>query len=204
MWSQLIQRVVRFARWHRRALAALAAAACVFSVVTVFAPPPPIGESVVVAIRTIAAGATINAADVAVKNLPRDSLPADALHASAAAIGKTSIIELGVGAVVTTHAVLGATSPPEGMRYVPIRVPDAELSKLVRVGDRVTVIGVSADGASKILAPSVRVVALPTADGGLLTASDTRGTLLMLEIPDPLVPVVATASLQRALSVVLG
>lgn len=204
MWQHFIHRITRFVAWHRRAVAAIAAAICVFSVTSALAPPPPAGRPVVVLTRAIAAGTTIGADDVTVKNIPTALTSDDALSDPELAIGKTTVIALSPGTHLAAGAVLGANPPPPGMRYVPVRVSDADLAKILHVGDRITLISIGADGASNTLASSVRVAALPLGQATGTLTSDTRGALLILEIPDALAPTTATASLQRSLSIIVG
>lgn len=205
MRPSLFQRIRRFVLWHRRSLAAIAAALCVLTVTSALAPASPAGAPVVVALRSIPAGATITADDVTTRAVPPGLVPAQPLTSVDAAIGDTAAVALEAGTIVGRSFLLDAAPVPAGMRLVPVRLPDADLARLLRTGDRVSVVAPDATGTIKIVAAGLRVAAIPrpAESGGHLQPREQH-TLVMLEVPDASAAEVSMASLQRGLSVVIG
>lgn len=198
-----MRRIRRFASWHRRWFAALAAAICVFSLAQVIAPPIPAGSEVVVVASAVGAGDVIDAGQVAVRSIPAEYVPATALTDVDQVVGKVAITALSEGAVVSEEYLLAGSAPPEGMLLVPVRLPDAGLADILTPGQRVTLVSVGGDGTSSVLARSLRVAAIPALSDSLIGAT-ADGLLVVLEVPLELAPAVSTASLQRSLSLTLG
>lgn len=205
MLPSLFQRIRRFVLWYRRSLAAFAAALCVLTVTSVLAPASPVGVPVVVAARPIAAGATVTAADVTTRAVPRELLPVQPVATVDAAIGDTAVVALEAGTIIGKSFLLEAAPVPAGMRLVPVRLPDADIGRIVRAGDRVSVVAPDAAGATKIIAAGLRVAAIPRpAESGGHMQPREQNTLVVLEVPDTSAAEVSMASLQRGLTVVLG
>lgn len=204
MWSVLTQRVQRFILWHRRGIAALAAAVCIFAVVSALTPASHGGRDVVVVVRAVAAGSTVTSDDLSVQKIPDEVIPDNALNSVDAAIGKVAVVPLTPATVVTSAYLLGANSAPTGTRQVPIRVPDADLVTLLRVGDRVSVVAPSSEGGSRVIASNTRVAALPQINAGTGLSTGERSALIVLEVPQDAAAAVSMASLQRSLNLVFG
>lgn len=204
MWHSIPAKIRRFVLWHRRWLAAVAAALCVLAVTSALSPTLPGGTPVVIAAKAIPAGAQLTAEEVTTKEVPPDLVPAQPLSGTEQATGRTAVVALPAGTIIGSSFLLETTPLPPGMRFVPVRVPDAEIGRLLRTGDRVSVVAPDAGGNSTIIAAGLRVAAIPRQDtSGPIQARD-QNTLVVLEVPDALAAEVSTASLQRGLSLVLG
>lgn len=183
----LLARLRRAVWWHRRALAALSAAACLLCCLRVLSPTPPPTVPVVVATVPLAGGTTLTTAHVRVRHVPADIAPASAIADPGSLTGRTLAAPVPEGAILTEVSVvspaLAAAAP--GRVLTPVRVADADVVSLVRVGDRVDVVSI-AEGRSTIVATHARIVAIPrptSADRGALAPSAGRsGTLIVLDV----------------------
>lgn len=201
--AQLTRRIRRFISWHRRWLAALAAAICIFALAQVIAPPTPSGVDVVLVTSAVAAGAVVTGEQVTVASVPAQYVPPTAITAVDDVVGQVAVAALDEGTMISEGLLLAQSAPPAGMLFVPVRLPDSGLAAVLTPGGRVTLVTVAGDGVSSVLAESLRVVALPATQESLVGGT-TDGILVVLEVPIGLAPVVSTASLQRSLSVALG
>lgn len=204
MWHSIPAKIRRFVLWHRRWLAAVAAALCVLAVTSALSPTLPGGTPVVIAAKAIPAGAQLTAQDVTTKAVPPGLVPAESLSGTEEVVGRTAVVTLPAGTLIGSSFLLETTPLSPGMRFVPVRVPDADIGRLLRTGDRVSVVAPDAGGNSTIIAAGLRVAAIPQQDtSGPIQARD-QNTLVVLEVPDALAAEVSTASLHRGLSLVLG
>jgi Flp pilus assembly protein CpaB len=154
---------------RRRLLAAVLTAVAVAAGIHAAASPPPAEVLVRVAARDLPAGAVLGADDLRTVGFAPGSVP-DGLAADAA--GRTLAAPLRAGEPVTDLRLVGPalTDGYPGLAAVPVRLPDAGMVELLRVGDRVDL--VSADpqgGGAEVVASGVPVLAIPA-------AADTSGS----------------------------
>jgi Flp pilus assembly protein CpaB len=163
----------RLVSWHRRKLAVLAAMGAAAAGITAATPEPPPSTTVVVAARQLSGGERLTAEDVATREIPTAVLPADALTEAAAVIGRTLVAPLSRGSVLTSISLLGARPEVgDGLVIAPLRIADAAVVGLLRVGDRVDVVATDPETgrSAEVVAEQVRVVTIPKAaeDGSAL------------------------------------
>jgi Flp pilus assembly protein CpaB len=154
---------------RRRLLAAVLTAVAVAAGIHAAAAPPPAEVPVRVAARDLPAGAVLGADDLRTVGFAPGSVP-DGLAVDAA--GRTLAAPLRAGEPVTDLRLVGPalTDGYPGLAAVPVRLPDAGMVELLRVGDRVDL--VSADpqgGGAEVVASGVPVLAIPA-------AADTSGS----------------------------
>ncbi|WP_203568502.1 SAF domain-containing protein [Aestuariimicrobium ganziense] len=169
-------------RWHRRGLAALAAAVAVLATISALRPASPPTVEVVVAAGVIPAGTKLTPDHLRLVALPVKAVPDGALTDLSAALGATAIAPLPRGQVLTPQSLVEAgRALPKGQVLVPLRLGDTSVATLLRVGDQVSVVSTDAQGRPVVLAPRVRVAALPQpAQGGPLAGGDDgRGLVLV-------------------------
>jgi Flp pilus assembly protein CpaB len=169
---------------HRRVLVALAVGLAVLAGLRALSPAPSPTAEVVVAAHDLPGGRTLDADDLDVRRVPADLPPSGAAVAVSAVEGRTLAAPVRAGEVITDRRVLGAglLAAHPGAVAVPVRVPDAEVPRLLRVGDRVDVVVASPLGPARVVAHAAPVLALPRpAHSG--TASPT-GSLVVLAVPD--------------------
>ncbi len=112
-------------------------------------------------------------------------MPADAVEAPGEVVGRTLAAPMSRGEVVTTLRTVarGLLRGYPGTTAVPLRITDAAVVDLLRVGDRVSLVVADPDGRapSRMLLEDVPVVAIPQDDGGL--GNGTPGRLVVAAVP---------------------
>lgn len=191
--------------WHRRLLAALAAATCVLSLILALRPAEPASAPVVVTTRLVAGGTELTAEDLTIARLPRGLIPDEAIAAPESLIGRTLAAPLTKGSVVTALSTVSARITKAGSNNVltPVRFADPDVVALIAVGDVVDVLAASETGTS-ILAHDARVAAIPAPPRTSgLGASDSRGQLVVLEVPPDTAAALARAASSSRLALAL-
>jgi len=199
--------LLRAARWHRRALAAIAAAICVLSTVAALSPPDAATSDVVVAASGLQAGCTLTASDVRVIAVPLSFVPDGALRSASQAVGQVLVAPASRGTQLTDRSLVSASlSPGAGQLLVPFRIADAGVAALLHVGDHVTVVTSGSDGAVLTLAKRVRVAALPQSagGGGLLSGNSDAGALVVVVADETTARSLAAWASSGKLGIALG
>lgn len=188
---------------RRRLLAALLTAVAVATGVHAAATPPPATVEVVVAAHDLPAGVVLTSEDLRPAGFGPDSVPAGATDDLGDTVGRTLAAPLRAGEPVTDVRLVGPslTDGYPGLSAVPVRLPDAGMADLLRVGDVVDL--VSADpqgGAATVVAADVPVLAVPatTVEVG---ASGLPGRLVVVGAAPGDVPRIADASARTFLTV---
>lgn len=147
---------------------------------------------VVVAIRPLAVGDEVAAADVRVERVPRAFVPAGAL--TAAPVGRTVVAPLYPG-----ETVLAERLAPDGLHGVAALMPPGTLAMAVptgpsalrlAIGDTVDVLATAGDGATRVVAGDAQVV-------------DARGATVTVAVGRGEAPAVATALTQATVTLAL-
>ncbi len=169
MLRRLVRSLRRVVLARRRLLAALLAAVAVAAALRVLAPAAVPLTTVPVAARDLAPGTVLTAADLTAATVPRSLAPARVVDRPA---GRVLTGPLDAGEVLTETRLVGeglAEQAP-GRVAVPVRLPDAGMADLLRVGDRVDLLATDAqsgaDSRATVLASAVPVLALDPAGGG--------------------------------------
>lgn len=148
---------------RRRLLAALLTAVAVAAGLRATTAEPPARVAVTVAARDLAAGTVLGADDVRRAEFAPGSVP-DGLDVDPA--GRTLAAPLRAGEPVTDVRLVGPalTDGYPGLVAMPVRLPDAGMAGLLRVGDRVDLISADPQGReAEVMATGVPVLALPDA-----------------------------------------
>ena len=165
---------------RRRLLSAVCAAVAVLATLRAVAPPPEPTAAVLVAVRHLAAGSVVGPGDVASEALPVVALPADAAEV---AVGRTLAALVGPGEVLTDVRFVGPSllEGRPGSVALPVRIADADVAAMLRVGDRVDLYAAdpaaAAPGGARLLEAAL-VLALPAPVEG----TSGRGRLVVLEV----------------------
>jgi len=175
----LLRDLLRAARWHRRLLAGLAAAGAVYFGLVALSPSPPPTVAVLAAARDLAGGAVPAGSDLRTLQLTTGLVPDGDLTPGTDLTARVLSGPVRAGEPLTDARFLAPVSVPEGSVAYPFRIDDADISALLRVGDRVNLYAATStptDGANP-LARAVRVVALPgprtTTSGALIVVATT-------------------------------
>lgn len=186
---------------RRRLLAAMLAAVAVAAALRVAAPPPTPARDVPVAARDLATGAVLKPGDLSLAAVPVALVPP---RVAAEPVGRVLAGPLDAGETLTETRLVGEAmaDQPAGRVAVPVRVADAAMAALLRVGDRIDLLATDLQGAAaggaRPVAVSVPVLAVPApggaggADGGL--GAQPSGRLVVVAVPQTAVGEVAGSS----------
>jgi len=179
----------------------VAAGLAVLTGISAAVPDGPDRTPVVTAVSALPGGSVLRAADLEVRELVTADLPTGAVRDPTALVGSTLAAPVPAGQVVTALAVVAPrTSVSAGRLLAPVRLADTGLAGLIHPGDVVDVIGAdSQDGGAQVVARSVRVVAVPTADES--SAADTPGALVLVEVTSTTATELARAAAAGTLTI---
>ena len=203
-------------RARRRWLAAALAAGAVAFGLEALAPPAPPTTPVVVAAADLSPGEVVDVKDLDVVEWPASLVPAGALSATGAAVGRVLAGAVGRGEAVTALRFVGPTLLGElagsGRVAAPVRLADADSVRLLRPGDRVDLVaarsgtadpvdgGIAGPATAEVVATAATVVTVPAAaTGGAFSVGSSSATGSLV-----LVAVTRTESLALARAAVLG
>lgn len=188
---------------RRRPLAALLTAVAVATGLHAAATPPPATVDVVVATRDLPAGVVVEADDLRMAGFAPDSVPAGTSDDPDDAVGRTLAAPLRAGEPMTDVRLVGPalTEGYPGLSAVPVRLPDAGMADLLRVGDVVDLVAADPQGGSAtIVATRVPVLAVP-ATTSEVGATGLPGRLVVVGVTPGDVAVIADASARTFLTV---
>jgi SAF domain-containing protein len=175
----LLRDLLRAARWHRRLLAGVAAAAAVYFGLVALSPSPPPTVAVLAAARDLAGGAVPTGSDLRTLDVPAGLVPDGALTPGTDLTARILSGPVRAGEPLTDARFLAPVSVPAGSLAYPFRIDDADISALLRVGDRINLYAATSTPAdtANLLARAVRVAALPgprtTTSGALIVVATT-------------------------------
>lgn len=185
---------------RRRLLAAALTAVAVAAGVHAVAAPPPAEVSVLVAARDLPAGTVLAPGDLTSAGFDPGSVPAGlALDAA----GRTLAAPLRTGEPVTDVRLVGPalTEGYPGLAAVPVRLPDAGMAGLLRVGDRIDLVAADPQGGgASVVASDVPVLAIPDAEPEV-GASGLAGRLIVVGAPPAEVAGIADASVRTFVTI---
>lgn len=196
----LARRVRRRVLARRRLLAAVLLAVGVAAGLRAVAPPPAATVTVLTAARDLPSGITLTGADLRevafAEGTSPDGLAADVL-------GRTLAAPLRRGEPVTDLRLVGEDllGGYPRLTALPIRIPDAGVAGLLRVGDRIDLIAADPQGATaRTLATRVPVLALPR-DAPQATGQPLPGALVVVGVETYEVEEVSLAAATQFLAV---
>jgi pilus assembly protein CpaB len=160
---------------NRNRRLAVALLLCIAAGITVqqLTPAPDDTVGALAATRDLAAGKTLEPADLALLNVPRGLLPGGSFSDTAALQGKQLAVPLRQGQLISDSQLLGpgllAGNPP-GSVAVPLRMADPSSIQLVSPGQLINVVLSGGDGyeqptRSEVLAAAVPVLWTSTQGG---------------------------------------
>jgi Flp pilus assembly protein CpaB len=193
---------------HRRLLAGVLALLAVVLGLHAARPAAPATTPLVVARHDLSAGAVLTAADLTTIRVPPDVVPAGTQpHAT----GRVLATGLRRGEPITDLRLVGPalTAGHPELVAVPVRLPDAGMAALLRVGDRVRLLATDPQGGTtQTVAGDALVLALPAVDaansaettGANGVTSGLGGRLVVVGIAESLVTAVTSASVRDFLT----
>src|SRR4051812_39022354 len=193
---RLLRRLQRRILLHRRLLAAVAAGGAVLAGLQAAAPPPPATVTVWTASRDLAGGTILGPDDVVAARFRPETVPDGTVRGPVAVVGRTLAAPMTRGEALTRVSTLarGLLRGYPGATAVPLRITDAAVVDLLRVGDRISLVAADPDGrrAPTRLVDDVPVVAIPKARESWGTG--TPGRLVVAAIPSTDASEVAAAA----------
>ena len=178
--------LLRAARWHRRLLAGVAAAAAVYFGLLALSPAPSPTVAVLAAAHDLTGGVTPARDDLRTVDLPPGAVPAGALRPGSELTSRVLSGPVRAGEPLTDARFLAPPAVPSGSVAYPFRVDDPDVTALLRVGDRINLYAAASTtaDAATLLARSVPVVALPaprsTTSGALVVVATAPETATRL------------------------
>lgn len=170
---------------HRRLLAALLTGAAVLVGLQAAAPPPPPTVEVWTARHDLPSGTVLAAGDLVSTPYPPDVVPHGAVRDPRAVLGATLAAPVRQGEPLTRIRTVGdgLLRGYPGTTAVPLRITDADVVDLLRVGDEVSFVVADPDGRTPPadLVDDVPVVAIPRPSRSGLTAG-TPGRLVVVAV----------------------
>jgi len=210
-WLRVARQVRDAITWHRRLVTALLAGIAVAAGLSAVAPPHVPTVRVWTATRDLTGASPLQAADVRLRPLRRIDVPAGALPAGAAVLGRLLAGPVRRGEPLTDVRLLGPSLlgalGRRGLVAIPVRVADGPAAAaLLRTGDVVDVLGTmaapeeSALPSSAPVATGMRVLAVPIRDG---TSDGDGGGLVVVAATSQQAAALAAAAGVERLSVVV-
>ena len=160
------------------------------------APPPPETVTVWTASRDLAGGSVLGPDDLAASRFAPETVPEGVIPRPSAVVGRTLAAPMTRGEPLTRVSTLarGLLRGYPGTTAVPLRITDAAVVDLLRVGDRVSLVVADPDGrgAPSRLVDDVPVIAIPEVHESL--SSGTPGRLVVAAVPEEEASEVAAAA----------
>lgn len=193
---RLLRQLRRRVFLHRRLLAALCAGSAVLVGLQAAAPPPPDTVTVWTAAHDLDGGSLLDDGDLVATRFAPGTVPDGAVRRPASVIGRTLAAPMTRGEPLTRVSTLaqGLLRGYPGSTAVPLRITDAAVVDLLRVGDRISLVVADPDGrrAPSSLVDDVPVLAIPRVQESL--TAGTPGRLVVAAIPSARASEVAAAA----------
>ena len=197
--------IAAFVSWHRRAVGALLAASAVLLIATGLRSEEPT-RRVLVTAAGLPAGHLLTPADLVLRDLPLDALPADPLTSLDVAVGGTLTARVGEGTILQPGSLSTDHTATPGRAVVPVLVGDAALRSLLAPGDLISLVAEGQEG-MEVLSGDARVVTLPAPPpetSRLGAASAHSEGMILVDVAVVDAPIVATLGQGGGLAGVLG
>ena len=192
--SRVIGSLRRAVLRRRRLLAAGLTGVAVAAGLHTVASPPPATRAILVAARDLPAGAELAPADLVLAEFARGSAPDDVVADPA---GRTLAAPVRRGEPVTDVRLVGPQLADglSGLTATPVRLPDAGMVGLLRVGDRVDLVAADPRGTgAETVVADAPVLAIPSEAAGGSGAAGLPGRLVVLGVGPDAVDAVAAAA----------
>ncbi len=171
---------------HRRPLAALTAGGAVLLALQATSPPPPETVAVWTARHDLVGGTVLQQDDLVSARFPPGAVPDGTVQDARQVVGRRLAAPMERGEVMTRLRTLsqGLLRGYPGRTAVPVRIADAAMVDLLRVGDRVSLVAADPDGrgAPRVLLEDAPVVAIPPVEESGLS-SGRPGRLVVAAVP---------------------
>jgi Flp pilus assembly protein CpaB len=201
--NSLLRDLLKAVRWHRRLLAGVSAAGAVYFALAAVSPEPPPTVAVLAAAHDLPGGAVPTTADLRTVHLPAGVVPTGVLRPGADLARRVLVAPMRSGEPLTDARFLSPNALEPGLVAYPLRLDDADIVALLRVGDRIDLYGATSTAAESagLLADGVRVIALPNTRA---SPTSTPGALVVVAASPDTVARLAQASTNSRLTVAIS
>ncbi len=193
--------IIRTLRWHRRTIAAALAALGTLALVSQLSASGEATSPVVVTTSAVAAGAPIVSSSVALRPMPRSSIPIGAITRVGDVLGHPVAVALTAGTIIQPGLLVSGSPVQAGRALVPVTVKDGQLRDLLSPGLRIALVSAGGD-VPGIITDDAVVHSMPPAASTSFVASG-QSALILVEVPSALAPEVAVLGQSGQISVFL-
>lgn len=205
------RRPLRLRLWwgrYRHLLAAACLAAAVLVALSVLAPPPPSGVSVLVVSRAVEAGEELGTGSVERATLPQRAVPASGL-ADETVLGQRAAIRLEKGTVLTRTMTSGDAAARLAETERLVEVPVQIGAELATPGTRVDIVAVGPDsfgseGSAQVVGRGARVLSTRSQTRGGPWDAETSITYITIAVPQQTASLVVGAASHNQLGIMLS
>lgn len=180
---------------RRRLLAALCVGVAVFAALRVLSPAQEPTVDLLVAAHDLEAGSVLGEEDLERVAWPADTAPGG-LASYSEVLGRTVTGPMRAGEPVTDVRLVSASllEGHQDLEAVPVRIPDADVVGLLRVGDRIDLLATDPrSGDTQRVGEALPILALPEGDTGA-RAHEAQGALVVVGTTSQMSENVASAS----------
>jgi Flp pilus assembly protein CpaB len=200
--NSLLRDLLKAARWHRRLLAGVSAAAAVYFGLAALTPPSAPTVAVLGAARDLAGGAVPSAADLRTLQLPAQVVPAGALRPGTDLAKRVLAAPVRSGEPLTDARFVSPGLSGRlgtGLVAYPVRLDDADIAALLRVGDRIDLYAATSSDSARAghLASALQVIALPTRGRENSSAMSSGALVVLAATPDTAARIAQSAANSR-------
>lgn len=207
--TSLLRDLLKAVRWHRRLLAGVSAAAAVYFGLIALSPESVPTVPVLAAARDLPGGAALTGGDFRTVHLPTGLVPAGIVDTAAKVAGRVLAAPVRSGEPLTDARFVSpglAGGLSSGLVAYPLRLDDADVAALLRVGDHLELYAATSSGSEFAgrLAQRVRVVALPLPTARGKGAAGAAGALVVVAAAPATVSRIAQAAAGSRITVALS
>lgn len=200
--NSLLRDLLKAARWHRRLLAGVSAAAAVYFGLLAVSPAPTPTVAVLGAARDLPGGAVPSAADVRTLQLPAPIVPAGAVRPGTDLAKRVLAAPVRSGEALTDARFISpglAGRAGDGLVAYPVRLADADIAALLRVGDRIDLYAATSSESATAgqVAAGVRVIALPAPGRGSGSSGSSGAVVVVAATPSTVAGLAQAAANSR-------
>jgi pilus assembly protein CpaB len=187
--------------WHRRSLAALAAALAVLAGVSAARPEGPPRVTAVVLQDELPGGVVLHPADLEGREILASDAPEGFLPTTGGLVGRTLAAPAAKGQILTALDLVSTRSPvASGHVVAALRLGDPGLVRLLRTGDVVDVLAADEQTReARLVAQAVRVVTVPAVDAD--ASPEASSGLVLVEVSASTATALAQATVNSSLTV---
>jgi Flp pilus assembly protein CpaB len=180
----------------------VSAAGAVYFALAAVSPEPPPTVAVLAAARDLPGGAVPSSGDLRTLQLPRDLVPIGVLRPGTDLAKRVLATPVRSGEPLTDARFLSPGTLGSDLVAYPLRLDDADIAALLRVGDQIAIYGATstATPSAALVAEDVRVITLPNPRA---SPTSTPGALIVVAVSPETAARLAQATTNARLTIAL-